>query len=138
MYVINIKFNRNHSAGGGTQVAQLVYDCDMDRTVKELRFDSRQSLKIALSSAASTVALKPTLLPVQWLPKAIPLEVKRPGVKVTTRLRLVQRFRMRGAISPLPTHVFLACLVEDTDSFVFTFHVRYVVKTPVPNVTGIR
>jgi hypothetical protein len=35
--------------------------------------------------------------------------VKRPGVKLTTRLHLVPRLRIRGAIPPLSQYVFMAC-----------------------------
>jgi hypothetical protein len=66
MYIINIKFNRNHS-GGGTRIAQSVYDYDIGRTIKEFRFDSWQSLKISFFSTASKMALDPTHLLMQWI-----------------------------------------------------------------------
>ena len=88
--------------------------------MKEIRFDSRQSHKISFCTTASKVALEPFQLPMQWMPEAVFLEVKRPGVEVTTH-RLVQRFRLRGPTIPLPTHVFVSCLTEDRDCFILRF-----------------
>jgi hypothetical protein len=44
-----------------------------------LRFDSRRGLGIFLFTTASRTALGPTELPIQWVPGALSLEVKRPG-----------------------------------------------------------
>jgi hypothetical protein len=68
----------------------------------------------------------PTQLLVQWVPGALSLGVKRPGVKLTTQLHLVPRSRMSGAIPPLPVYVFMAwCLVKHRDNFTFfTFYRR--------------
>jgi len=49
-------------------------------------------------------------------------EFSYPAVRLTTYLHLVQGFRMRGYIPPLPQYVFLAwCLVKHRDNFAFTF-----------------
>jgi hypothetical protein len=62
-------------------------------------------------TTASRTALGPTQPPIQWVPGALSLGVKRPGVKLTTHLHLVPRSRMRGAIPPLLQYVFMArCL----------------------------
>jgi hypothetical protein len=44
-----------------------------------LRFDSWRGLGIFLFTTASRTALRPTHPPIQWVPGALSLEVKRPG-----------------------------------------------------------
>jgi hypothetical protein len=54
----------------------LGYGLD-DRGV--LGFDSRRGLGIFLFTTSSRTALGPTQPPIQWIPGALSLEVKRPG-----------------------------------------------------------
>jgi hypothetical protein len=64
-------------------------------------------------------ALGPTQPPIQWVPGALSLVVKRSGREAD--LHVVPRSRMRGAIPPLPQHIFIArCLVKHRDNFTFT------------------
>jgi hypothetical protein len=42
-------------------------------------FESRQGLEVFLFTTASRMALGPTQPPIQWVPEAVSLEVKRPG-----------------------------------------------------------
>jgi hypothetical protein len=42
-------------------------------------FESRQGLGIFLFTTASRPALDPTEPPIQWVPGALPLRLKRPG-----------------------------------------------------------
>jgi hypothetical protein len=51
-------------------------------------FESRQGLKISLSTTAFCPALGPTQPPIQRVPGALFLGVKRRGVKLTTHLHL--------------------------------------------------
>jgi hypothetical protein len=44
-----------------------------------LGFDSRRELGIFLFTTASRTALGPTQPPIQWVPRALSLGVKRPG-----------------------------------------------------------
>jgi hypothetical protein len=44
-----------------------------------LGFDSRWGLGIFLFTTTSRTALEPTQPPIQWLPRALSLELKRPG-----------------------------------------------------------
>jgi hypothetical protein len=44
-------------------------------------FESRQGLRIFLFTTASRLALVPTQYPIQWVPGALSLEVKRPGLE---------------------------------------------------------
>jgi hypothetical protein len=57
-------------------------------------FDSRQGKYIFLFFTASSTVLGPIKPPIQWIPKAISQGVKRPGMKLTTHLRLMPRSRM--------------------------------------------
>jgi hypothetical protein len=50
-------------------------------TIGVLGFDSRRGLGIFLFSTASRSALGLTQPPIQWVPRALPLGVKRPGRK---------------------------------------------------------
>jgi hypothetical protein len=69
--------------------------------------EPRQGLGIFLFTTASRPALGPTQPSIQWVPGALSLGVKRPGVKLTTRLHLVPRSRMHGAILPLLLYAFM-------------------------------
>jgi hypothetical protein len=53
------------------------FDCLPD--VGILGFDSRRELGIFLFTTASRTALEPTQPPIQWVPGALSLGVKRPG-----------------------------------------------------------
>jgi hypothetical protein len=48
-------------------------------TIGVLGFDSRRGMGIFLFTTESRTALGPTQLPIQWVPGALSLEVKRPG-----------------------------------------------------------
>jgi len=48
-------------------------------TLGVLRFDSRRGLGIFLFTTASRTIMGPTQLPIQWVPGALPLGIKRPG-----------------------------------------------------------
>jgi hypothetical protein len=51
----------------------------MGWTIGVLGFDSRRGLGIFLSTTAFRPALGPTHPPIQWVPGALSLRVKRPG-----------------------------------------------------------
>jgi hypothetical protein len=44
-----------------------------------LGFDSRRGLGVFLFTTASRMALRPTQPPIQWVPGALSLGIKRPG-----------------------------------------------------------
>jgi len=55
-----------------------MYGVPKGRTIGVLGFDSRQGLGIFLFTFTSRIALVPTQPPIQWVPGALSLGVKRP------------------------------------------------------------
>jgi hypothetical protein len=79
-----------------------------------LGFPSRRGLGILLFTTLFRRPLGPTQPPIQWIPGALSLGVKRPG-READHSHLVPRSRMRDAIPPLPQHAFMAwCSVKKT------------------------
>jgi hypothetical protein len=60
-------------------IAQSVYRWTTGWMIGVLGFDSRQGLGIFLFTTASRTALGPTQHPIQWVPGALSLGLKRPG-----------------------------------------------------------
>jgi hypothetical protein len=60
-------------------IAQSVQRWATGWTIGVLEFDSRRGLGIFLFTTASRTALGPTQPPIQWVPGALSLGVKRPG-----------------------------------------------------------
>jgi hypothetical protein len=84
-----------------------------------------------LFAAASIPVLGPTQPPIELVSGAL-----SSGVKLTSRLRLVPRFRMRGAIHPLFRYVLMAwCLVKQRENFAVLNHgkqsLRIILKSSV-------
>jgi hypothetical protein len=92
--------NRDSSVGTATG-----YGLD-DRI---LEFDSRRELAIFLFNM-SRPALVPTQSPIQWVPGTLSLGLKRPGVKLTTRLHLVARSKNAWSYTSTPP-IRLHCVV---------------------------
>jgi hypothetical protein len=79
-------------------------------TIGVLGFDSRRGLGIFLFTTESRTALGPTQPPIQWIPGALSLEVKRPGretdhsppsiaeVKKCVELYLHSLIRLHGVV----------------------------------------
>jgi hypothetical protein len=65
-------------------------------------FESRQGLGIFLFTTASRPALGLTQPPIQWVPGALSLGVKRPGHEADDSFPSSAEVKMRGAIRPLP------------------------------------
>jgi hypothetical protein len=107
--------------------------------MRESGFYSRQGHKISFFSTVPEVALEPTHISMEWVPEAVCLEIKRPGVKVTSHLRLMQRFRILGAVfSHFHSDTLLmACLIGDMGNSAFTFYLLYVMRTLIPNLIEI-
>jgi hypothetical protein len=71
-------------------------------------FDSRQALGIFFFTTASSQVLEPTQPPIQWVPGAHSLGVKRPGREADRLPSSRAEVKMHGAIPPLPLYVFMA------------------------------
>jgi hypothetical protein len=67
---------------------------------------------------------RPTQPPIQWVPEALSLGVKRPGsVKLTTHLHLVPRSKMLSAVPPLPnTPSWRGAQLKHRDYITFTLN----------------
>jgi len=70
-------------------------------------FESQQELGIFFFTTASRTALEPTQPPIQWIPGALSLGVKRSGCEAD-HSHLVPTSRMHGAIPPFLQYVFVA------------------------------
>jgi hypothetical protein len=77
----------------------------MGWTAEELGFDSRKEQDIFLLLIAFRPDLGPTQTPVQWVLRLFSFGLCNQGVKLTTRLLLVQGLRMLKALSPLPIYL---------------------------------
>jgi hypothetical protein len=84
--------------------------------IRVLGFECRRSWEFLFTTVSRT-ALGPTQPPIQWIPRALSLSIKRPG---------------NEAIPPFPQYDFMAwCLVKHRDNFTFNFIVlNTVLKTP--------
>jgi hypothetical protein len=62
----------------------------------------------------------------QWVPEAISLGVKWPGVKLTTHLHPVPRSKNAWRYTSTPQYAFMAwCLVKHRNYCTFTFYYYY-------------
>jgi hypothetical protein len=94
-YYINIKSKRTVQLSG----IALGYGLD------DSGFETWQGLRIFLFTTASRPVL--TQPPIKWVPGPLTRGWSGQGVKLTTRLHLVQRSRMRGAVPPLSQYAFM-------------------------------
>jgi hypothetical protein len=91
------------------------------------------TLGIFLFTTVSRTALGPTLPPIQWVPCALSLGVKRPGRESDHSPHLVPRSKSEWSYTSTTQYAFMAlCLVKHKDDFIFTFYIlfiaRYLVK----------
>jgi hypothetical protein len=89
--------------------------CDVNVNIEVLGFHSIQGLGVFLFFSAPRPALQPIKPPIQWVPGAFSLGVKRPGREATSHLILVPRLIICATV-PLLQYVFLGwCLVKHRD-----------------------
>jgi hypothetical protein len=85
-----------------------------------LGFDSRRGLGIFLFTTVSRTALVPTQPPIQWVPVALSLGVKRPGRADDNSPPSSAEVKNAWSYTSTPLYVFMAwCLVKHRDNFTF-------------------
>jgi hypothetical protein len=91
-------------------------------TIGVLRFDSRRGLGIFLFTTASRTALGPTQPPIQWIPGALSLGIKRPGREADHSPPSSAEVKNAWSYTSTPRNVFMAwCLVKHRGKFTFTY-----------------
>jgi hypothetical protein len=94
-------------------------------TIGVLGFDSRRGLGIFLFTTMSRTALRPTQPPIQWVPGALSLGVKRPGRGADQSPPSSAKVKDTWSYTSTPHYVFMVwCLVKHRDNFTFTFSYR--------------
>jgi hypothetical protein len=88
---------KRHKWGNRDSSVVQLQGCGLDVP----RFESRQGLGIFLFTTASRPALGLTQPPIQGVPGALSLGIKRPG-READHSHLVPRSRMRGVVPPPP------------------------------------
>jgi hypothetical protein len=77
-------------------------------------------LRIFLFTTESRTALEPTQPPIQWVPGAFSLGVKRQGCEADHPPHLVSRLKNAWSYTSTPQYAFMAwCLVKHRDNFTF-------------------
>jgi hypothetical protein len=91
-------------------------------TLGVLGFDSRLRLGIFLFTTASRTALGPTQAPIQWVPWALSLGVKRPEREADHSPPFSATVKNAWSYTSTSQYFFMArCLVKHRDNFTFTF-----------------
>jgi hypothetical protein len=92
-----------------------------------------------LFAMASTLALGPSLPPIQLILGVLSPGIKRLGVRLTIHLHLVLKIKMRGAMPPLLQYMFMArYLVKHVEDFIFTFYFSFSFSKDAVRITFIR
>jgi hypothetical protein len=94
-------------------------------TIGVLRFDSRRELGF-LFTAVSRTALGPTQPPIEWVPGALSMRVKRPGREADHSSPPSAEVNNAWSYVSSPQYVFMAwCFVKRRDNFTHTedFHI---------------
>jgi hypothetical protein len=100
----------------------MYYDWDTGWTIGVLGFDSRRELGIFIFTTASRTALGPTQPPIQGVPGALSLGVKRPGREADNSPPSSAEVKNAWSCTSTPPNIFKAwCLVKHRDNFTFTF-----------------
>jgi hypothetical protein len=88
------------------------------------RYDSRRGLGIFLFTTASRTALGPTQPPMQWVPGALSLGVKRPGREADHSPLSSAEVKNAWSCTSTPQYVFMAwCLAKHTKTLPLPFTV---------------
>jgi hypothetical protein len=99
-------------------MVQSVYRWAPGWTIGVLGFDSRQGLGIFLFTTVSRTALGPTHPPIQWVPGALSLRLKRPGREADHSPQSSAEIKNTWSYTSTLRYVFMAwCLVKHRDNF---------------------
>jgi hypothetical protein len=89
-------------------------------TIGVFGIDSRWGLGIFIFTTASRTALGPTQLPIQWVPGALSLGVKRLGREADHSLPSSAEVKNAWSCTSAPQYVFMAwCLVNHRDNLLY-------------------
>jgi hypothetical protein len=98
----------------------IALDYGLDNWI--LGFDSQWGLGIFLFTTTSRTALGPTQPPIQWVPGALSLGVKRLGHEADHSPPSSAKVKNVWSYTSTPQYFFMAwCLVKHRDNFTFTF-----------------
>jgi hypothetical protein len=116
-------------------IAQSIQHWATGWTIGVIEFDSRRGLGIFLFFTASRTALGPTQPPIQWVPGALSLGVKRPGREADHSPPSSAEVKNAWSYTSTPPYAFMAwCLVKHRDNFTFT-RLLWNPLSPIPCVT---
>jgi hypothetical protein len=97
------------------QLCVMSRDSSVGYGMYDTGFESQQGQEFFFFTTASRPNLEPTQSPIQWVPGALSLAIKRRGREADPSPPSSARSRMCGAISPLPQYAFIAwCSVKRT------------------------
>jgi hypothetical protein len=103
-------------------IAQSVQRWAMGWMIGVLGFNSQWVLGIFLFTTMSRTALGPTQPPIQWVPRALSLGVKRPGHESDHSPPSSAEVKNVWSYTSTPQYTFMAwCFVQHRDNFTFTF-----------------
>jgi hypothetical protein len=93
-----------------------------DRGSSVLGFDSRRGMGIFLFTTGSRTVVGTTQPPIQWVPGALFLEVKRPRREADHSPPSSAEVKNAWSYTSTPQYVFMAwCLAKHRDNFTFNF-----------------
>jgi hypothetical protein len=100
---------------------------------------SRRGMRIFLFTTASRTALVPTQPPLQWVPEALSLAIKRPERESGHSPSSSAEVKNAWNSTSTPQYIFVAwCSVKHRDNFTFTFSVLWVMEAqPVTLLTHL-
>jgi hypothetical protein len=111
----------------------------MGWTIGVLGFDYRRGLWTFLFTIASRTALGPTQHPIQGVPRALSLGVKRPGREADHSPPSSAEVKNTWSYTSTPTYVFMAwCLAKHRDNFTLPYTQYQCLKYLVYSINSLR
>jgi hypothetical protein len=117
-------FHLHHSHKSRGSSVGIALGCGLDDRCSRVRFPA--GARKFLFTTASRVALGPTQPPIQLVPGALSLGVKRLGREADHSLPSSTAVKIPRALPTVPQYAFMVwCLVKHRDNFTFTFYVYH-------------